>query len=74
MRIKPLLAALALSCLATGAVASPEFWKHEWPETDFGTTSVENWVEILSGGPPKDGIPAIDGPNFIAAVGRDPDR
>ncbi len=68
MRIKPLLAALALSCLATGAVASSEFWKHEWPETDFGTTSVENWVEILSGGPPKDGIPAIDGPNFIAAA------
>ncbi len=68
MRIKSFIAAMALPCLATGAFASPEFWKNEWPDTDFETTSVENWVEILSGGPPKDGIPAIDGPNFIAAA------
>jgi len=26
---------------------------------------VESWVEILSGGPPKDGIPAIDGASFV---------
>lgn len=49
----------------TGA-ASPEFWKNEWPETNFERTSVENWVEILSGGPPKDGIPALDGPQFVS--------
>ncbi|MEM0945788.1 MAG: DUF3179 domain-containing protein [Pseudomonadota bacterium] len=47
------------------ALASPEFWRGEWPRTDFDTTSVESWGEILSGGPPKDGIPAIDGPDFI---------
>ena len=47
------------------ASASPEFWRSEWPRTDFETTSVESWREILSGGPPKDGIPAIDDPNFV---------
>ncbi|MCH2163100.1 MAG: DUF3179 domain-containing protein [Marinovum sp.] len=46
------------------AAASPEFWSREWPNTDFNTTSVEDWVEILSGGPPRDGIPAIDNPTF----------
>ncbi len=49
----------------TLAWASPEFWRNEWPRTDFETTSVESWMEVLSGGPPKDGIPAIDGPEFI---------
>jgi hypothetical protein len=60
-----------LSCLAaalclTGslAAADPNFWRNEWPKTDFTTTTVENWVEILSGGPPKDGIPAIMDPQF----------
>ncbi|MCK0148792.1 DUF3179 domain-containing protein [Marivita sp. S6314] len=61
-------AAVVSSFLGGAAVASPEFWQHEWPNTDFETTSVENWVEILSGGPPKDGIPAIDGPDFIPVV------
>lgn len=68
MRLKPLIASLALAFFATSASADPNFWKHEWPNTDFEMTSVDNWVEILSGGPPKDGIPAIDGPNFIAAA------
>ncbi len=63
------LITLALSfCLAAGmAVASPEVWSREWPNTDFANTSVENWVEIMSGGPPKDGIPALDDPTFITA-------
>lgn len=47
------------------ALADPSFWKHEWPETDFGKTSVSNWVEILSGGPGKDGIPALDDPQWV---------
>lgn len=46
------------------AQADPNFWKYEWPNTDFSKTSV-SWVEILSGGPPKDGIPAIDDPQFL---------
>lgn len=57
--------ALALSLIGSGALADPEFWKFEWPNTDFDTTSVESWVEILSGGPPKDGIPALNDPSFI---------
>ncbi|MFQ5971556.1 MAG: DUF3179 domain-containing protein [Alphaproteobacteria bacterium] len=43
--------------------ANPEVWKFEWPETDFEKTSI-SFGEILSGGPPKDGIPAIDDPAF----------
>jgi hypothetical protein len=35
----------------------------EWPDTDFENTLVD-LDEILSGGPPKDGIPAIDDPEF----------
>ena len=66
MRIKTL--ALAGLLAIGGAVASnadPSFWKFEWPNTDFETTTIDNWVEIMSGGPPKDGIPAIDAPQFI---------
>lgn len=65
--------ALAFAALLTAilwiapAKADPEFWQHEWPNTDFGTASVESWVEILSGGPSRDGIPAIDNPSFITA-------
>lgn len=51
--------------LATPLAADPSFWRHEWPDTDFSRTTVDNWVEILSGGPPKDGIPALDAPQFI---------
>jgi len=65
MRLKTLIAAMAVTCMATVASANPEFWRHEWPNTDFEKTNVENWVEILSGGPPRDGIPAIDNPDFI---------
>ncbi|MEL6101815.1 MAG: DUF3179 domain-containing protein [Pseudomonadota bacterium] len=57
-----------LLLIAGPLAASPEFWAREWPKTDFETTSIENWVEILSGGPPKDGIPAIDGPTMVNAV------
>lgn len=57
--------AAVFSLIANLAVADPDFWKFEWPNTDFENTSVENWVEILSGGPPKDGIPALDNPSFI---------
>ncbi len=73
MRLKPLIAALVAGVIAaTSAPASPEFWKYEWPNTDFETTSVESWTEILSGGPPKDGIPALSDPSFIARRGTRP--
>jgi hypothetical protein len=34
-----------------------------WPDTDFSKRSVD-YSEIFSGGPPPDGIPAIDNPIF----------
>lgn len=41
----------------------PYGWEREWPDTDFSRSSV-NFSNIFSGGPPKDGIPAIDDPVF----------
>ena len=38
--------------------------KKEWPRTDFSTSLVD-MDELHHGGPPKDGIPAIDDPNFV---------
>jgi len=49
---------------ATTAAANPDAWKRQgWADTDFSKHSIE-WSEILSGGPPKDGIPSIDEPKF----------
>ena len=45
--------------------AVPSFWSVEWGQTDFAKNNIESWAEIMSGGPPKDGIPAIDDPQFI---------
>ncbi len=39
-------------------------WKLEWPKTNFAKTSID-LDEIMSGGPPKDGIPSIDKPRFV---------
>ena len=46
------------------AVAVPEDWMREWPQTDFLRTSI-SLTDVVSGGPPKDGIPAIDDPEFM---------
>ncbi|WP_319823470.1 DUF3179 domain-containing protein [Thalassovita sp.] len=48
--------------------AQSAFWKYEWPDTDFGKTSITDWTEIMSGGPGKDGIPALSSPEFIPAA------
>lgn len=45
------------------AFANPDIWRHEWKKTDFTKHSVD-LDEIISGGPPKDGIPSIDAPSF----------
>lgn len=63
-RLQTGLVAAAFALVATMAGAQVNFWKHEWPNTDFERTSVD-FAEILSGGPPKDGIPAVDDPEFI---------
>ncbi len=59
------LVGLIFAGLGLPAAAQVSFWQHEWPNTDFTRTSVD-FNEIMSGGPPKDGIPALDGPTFIA--------
>ncbi len=56
--------AAALAGFASAAAADPQAWKAEWPGTDFSRASVA-FSEILSGGPPKDGIPSIDAPRFV---------
>ncbi len=52
-----------LLTLTTTALAGPDAWRYEWPDTDFSKHSVD-LDEIFSGGPPKDGIPSIDEPVF----------
>jgi len=52
--------------LAVPAIAAPDQWKAEgWNKTDFSRTVIK-WPEVLSGGPPKDGIPPIDNPQFAS--------
>ncbi len=64
-RLGRLAAVVAVVAFGGAVSADPSFWKHEWPDTDFSKTSINNWVEIMSGGPPKDGIPALSDPQFI---------
>jgi hypothetical protein len=71
------LIAFALLLLAPGfapgltqAQEVPGRWKSDWPQTDFSRMEV-NPADIFSGGPPKDGIPAINGPVIIAASAED---
>jgi hypothetical protein len=69
-RMKLLIAAfvfVATASVATAQQTVPRAWLGEWPETNFQKTTVD-LNEIRSGGPPKDGIPAIDGPIFERLV------
>jgi hypothetical protein len=61
---KALLAAMFVSWVAI-ACAQTDADRREWPKTDFAKRSVD-FAEIESGGPPKDGIPAIDRPRFVS--------
>lgn len=62
-----LIAILVFSVASAGfAHADPERWAMEGWRTDFSNMSVDH-REILSGGPPKDGIPSIDDPKFRPA-------
>jgi len=66
-----LLAGVASPLRAASDEALIRYWKQEWPRTDFARRTVP-LQEIQSGGPPKDGIPAIDRPRFesVAAAAR----
>ncbi|MBM9595968.1 DUF3179 domain-containing protein [Roseitranquillus sediminis] len=57
----------ALVLFAGAALADPLQWRREWPNTDF-TRSAVDFDEIMSGGPPKDGIPAIHAPRLLPAA------
>lgn len=48
------------------AVSQPDSIENEFPKTDF-SESIVDFDEIQSGGPPRDGIPALDDPRFIPA-------
>lgn len=50
-------------------------WAREGWKTDFSKVEI-NLDDILSGGPPKDGIPSIDNPEFIPVASEEslPDR
>ena len=60
-----LAASLACSfATAAGLMASDKMrLMQQWPQTDFSKTIIA-LSEIQSGGPPKDGIPAINDPKF----------
>jgi hypothetical protein len=64
-RSAPKLVAVLLWLLAGASFAQTANDRAEWPKTDFTKHTVE-LSEIESGGPPKDGIPAIDRPHFAA--------
>ncbi len=50
---------------SAAAQSYPHFPKGEFPKTESTISSVD-FSEILSGGPPRDGIPPIDSPEFVA--------
>ncbi|MBK8908646.1 MAG: DUF3179 domain-containing protein [Rhodospirillales bacterium] len=56
------LAAFGLPVAGLASPADP--WRAEWPRTDFARHTVP-LEDIISGGPPKDGIPSIDDPRFV---------
>ncbi len=58
------LAIFFLISYVSTTMANPLAWAREWPDTDFSKKIID-FGEILSGGPPKDGIPSIDNPQFI---------
>ncbi len=60
--------AVALNAAGLGAVAGAgarqmDDVRKAWPRTDFSRRAID-LAEVRSGGPPKDGIPAIDHPRF----------
>lgn len=51
---------------AVEALPQVRVWRGEWHVTEFSRATVP-LSEIISGGPPRDGIPPIDKPVFVSA-------
>lgn len=67
MRLAALVLALAAALPAQArADEAPAGLVAAWPETDFSRSAVD-FSEILSGGVPRDGIPALTGPEMMPA-------
>lgn len=67
MRIITPMLAIGTLAWSAAAVGDPAQWASEgWTHTDFSKSAIQ-WNEIMDGGPPKDGIPAIDKPLFKSA-------
>lgn len=60
---------LAFVLLASGGAGTPAASQDDW-RTDFSRHTVP-LEEIVSGGPPKDGIPALDNPRFTSVAEAD---
>ena len=67
LHITKIGAVLGLALAAASAAADPAQWKREWPQTDFTSTTID-FSEVISGGPPKDGIPAIWEPSHVSVA------
>ena len=64
----PALAGRALLLFGAGPLAAaPARWRGQRPQTDFDRHSVD-LAGMVSGGPPKDGTPSIDDPQFMPAA------
>lgn len=70
LRLGAFATAVTLLMMTGLAGANPARWAAEGWRTDFSKQSVD-LTEIISGGPPKDGIPAIDDPRFVPAAEAD---
>lgn len=64
MSLAGILVAAVLAGWPSPAAAQSPADLREWPKTDFSRRTVD-LAEIESGGPPKDGIPALDHPKFV---------
>ena len=58
------LTIIGIFALVGSSLANPDTWSREGWTTDFSLHTID-FREILSGGPPKDGIPSIDNPQFL---------
>ena len=58
-----ILAAIILDTEPSYSGSGAEQWRREWPVTDFPYSAID-FKSVRDGGPPKDGIPAIDDPEF----------